>query len=130
MGGREKKRAILHGIFGSVHPDVEKFLFLVVEKDRAILLPQITSEFYRLFDEFRGQADGEVTSAVPLTPAQVEALQRSLQARFGVQVRLRVRVEPSILGGLVVRVGDKQIDSSVASKLRAMSEQLKRVKVA
>ncbi|PQV64713.1 ATP synthase F1 subcomplex delta subunit [Abditibacterium utsteinense] len=127
---REKKRAILHGIFGSVHADVEKFLFLVVEKDRAILLPQIVGEFNRLVDEFRGEADGEVVSAVALSAAQIESLQRSLQARFGVKVRLQARVEPEILGGLIVRVGDKQIDGSVASKLRALSEQLKRVKVA
>ena len=127
---RAKKRAILHGIFGSIHADVEKFLFLVVDKDRAILLPQMVDEFNRLVDEFRGEADGEVTSAVALSAAQIESLQRSLQARFGVKVRLKASVEPEILGGLIVRVGDKQIDGSVSSRLRAISEQLKRVKVA
>ncbi|HEX9996810.1 MAG TPA: F0F1 ATP synthase subunit delta [Abditibacterium sp.] len=128
---RDKKRAVLHGVFGgSVHRDVEKFLFLVVEKDRAAILPQIANEFNRLFDEFRGQADGEVISAVPLSASQIASLESALQARFGVKVRLKTRVDASILGGLVVRVGDKQIDGSVASKLQTLSEQLKRVKVA
>ncbi len=127
---RAKKRAVLHGIFGTVHSDVEKFLFLVVEKDRAVLLPQIVEEFNRQVDEFKGEADGEVVSAVPLTPQQIAQLRNSLQLRFGVRVRLESRVDPEILGGLIVRVGDKQIDGSVATKLRAMSEQLKRVKVA
>ena len=127
---RERKRAVLHGIFGSIHPDVEKFLFLVVEKDRAVLLLQIVDEFDRQVDESRGEADGEVISAVALTPTQVESLQSALQARFGVKVRLQTKVEPEILGGLIVRVGDKQMDGSVASRLRTMSENLKRVKIA
>jgi F-type H+-transporting ATPase subunit delta len=128
---RDKKRAILHGVFGgSVHADVENFLFLVIEKDRAAILPQILEEFNRLFDEYRGQADGEVISAVPLSAAQIASLQSALQKKFGVQVRLQTRVDENLLGGLVVRVGDKQIDSSVASRLQTLNEQLKRVKVA
>jgi F-type H+-transporting ATPase subunit delta len=128
---REKKRAVLHGIFGgSINADVEKFLFLVVEKDRAVILPQILHEYFRLFDEYRKQADGIVVSAVPLSQAQVAALQSALQQKFGVQVRLKTRVDENVLGGLIVRVGDKLIDSSVASRLQTMNEQLKRVKVA
>lgn len=127
----EKKRAVLHGVFGaSIHRDVERFLFLVVEKNRAVLLPQIEEEFARLVDEFRGEADGEVVSAVPLSMAQHFALEKALQARFGVKVRLKTRVDGNILGGLVVRVGDKLIDGSVASRLQSLNEQLKRVKVA
>ncbi|RYG72315.1 F0F1 ATP synthase subunit delta [bacterium] len=128
---RDKKRVILHKIFGgSISADVENFLFLVVEKDRADILPQILNEYYRLFDEYRGQADGIVVSAVPLTQAQVTALQSALQKKFGVQVRLKTRVDENLIGGLIVRVGDKLIDSSVASRLQTMNEQLKRVKVA
>lgn len=127
---RDKKRSVLHAVFGGqVRADVEKFLFLVIEKDRAIILPQIVDEYNRLFDEYRGEADGEVVSAVPLTAAQLTALQTSLQAKFGVKVRLKTRVDQNILGGLVVRVGDKQIDGSVASRLQTLNEQLKRVKV-
>jgi F-type H+-transporting ATPase subunit delta len=126
----EKKRSVVHGIFGTaVNADVVKFLFLVVEKDRANILPQILGEFNRLFDEFRGEADGEVVSAVPLSMAQHFALERALQTKFGVKVRLKTRVDQNILGGLVVRVGDKLIDGSVESRLQTLNEQLKRVKV-
>lgn len=129
--GLEKKKSVLHAVFsGSVRPDVEKFLFLVVEKNRAVVLPQILVEFNRLFDEFRGEADGEVVSAVPLSDAQIVDIKAALQKKFGVQVRLKTRVDQNILGGLVVRVGDKLIDSSVETKLRTLNEQLKRVKVA
>jgi F-type H+-transporting ATPase subunit delta len=126
----EKKKAVLSGVFGGkIQPDAERFLFLVVEKQRANVLPQILEEFNRLVDEYRGEGDAEVTSAVPLSAAQVAALQASLQARFGIKVRLSTRIDPNILGGLVVRVGDKLIDASVATKLQSMNEQLKRVKV-
>jgi F-type H+-transporting ATPase subunit delta len=128
---REKKTAVLRGIFsGSVRPDVEKFLFLVVEKDRAILLPQIQQEFNRLVDEHRGEADGEAVSAVPLSAQQISALNAALNQRFGVKVRLKTRVDENVLGGLVVRVGDKLIDGSAATRLEKIKEQLKRTKVA
>jgi F-type H+-transporting ATPase subunit delta len=127
----EKKKSVLHAVFsGSVLPEVENFLFLVVEKNRAAVLPQILTEFNRLVDEFRGEADAEVVSAVPLSQTQIVDIKSALQKKFGVQVRLKTRVDQNILGGLIVRVGDKLIDSSVESKLRTMNEQLKRVKVA
>lgn len=127
----EKKKAVLNGVFGGkVLPDVERFLFLVVEKQRATLFPQILSEFNRLVDEYRGEGDAEVISAVPLSAAQVAALQAQLSTRFGIKVRLNLRIDPNILGGLVVRVGDKFIDASVATRLDRLNEQLKRVKVA
>ena len=126
----EKKSAILRGVFDqNISPAVERFLLLVVRKDDAIILPQISQEFNRLWDEFRGEADGEVVSAVPLSPAQIAALQTALQARFGVKVRLQTRVNENILGGLIVRVGDRLIDGSVANKLALLREELKRVKV-
>ncbi len=127
---QEKKQAIVRGVFGAnVHADVVRFLFLVIDKDRAILLPQIVEEFDRFVDEYRGEADAVATSAVPLTPAQISHLETALNEKFGVTVRLKTKVDESILGGLVVRVGDKLIDSSVATRLQQMNEQLKRVKV-
>ena len=126
----QKKSAILHGVFGAnLSPAVERFLMLVVQKNDDLVLPQISSEFNRLVDVERGEADGEAVSAVPLTPEQIAALQSALQARFGVKVRLKTRVNENILGGLIVRVGDRLIDGSVANKLATLREELKRVKV-
>ena len=127
---QEKKQSIVKGVFGqNVHADVVRFLFLVIQKDRAILLPQIVEEFDRFVDEYRGEADALATSAVPLTPQQIAHLETALNEKFGVKVRLKTKVDESILGGLIVRVGDKLIDSSVATRLQQMNEQLKRVKV-
>lgn len=126
----DKKKFILRQVFsGQIRPDVEKFLFLVVEKNRAVMLPQIVKEFDRMVDEFRGESDAEAVTAVPLTPNQIGALETALHQKFGVKVRLRTRIDPEVLGGLQVRVGDKLIDATVRTKLERMSEQLKRVKV-
>ncbi len=126
----DKKKSVLRAVFGGrVRPDVEKFLFLVVEKKRAIMLPQIVTEFDRLVDEFRGESDAEAVTAVPLSPAQIASLEAALQKKFGVKVRLQTRIDPDVLGGIQVRVGDKFIDATVRTKLERLSEQLKRVKV-
>jgi F-type H+-transporting ATPase subunit delta len=126
----EKKKSVLSAVFhGRVLPDVEKFLFHVVEKDRAVMLPQIVDEFERLVDEYRGEGDAEAVTAVPLSPDQIAALEGALHLRFGLKVRLRTRVDPEVLGGLQVRVGDKLIDATVRTKLDRMNQQLKRVKV-
>lgn len=126
-----KKQSVVRSVFGGqIRPDVEKFLFLVIEKNRAIVLPQIVHEFDRFVDEYRGEADAEAVTAVPLSPEQTEQLQAALQRRFGVRVRLQTRVDPSVLGGVRVRVGDKLIDATVQSRLDRLNEQLKRVKVA
>ena len=126
----EKKRSIVRGVFGGkIRPDVERFLFLVIEKGRAVFLPQMVEEFDRMVDTYRGEADAEAISAIPLSPAQTAHLETALNQKFGVRVRLKTRVDESILGGLIVRVGDKLIDGSVATRLQQMNEQLKRVKV-
>ena len=126
-----KKKKILHEIFGGqVHADVEKFLILVVDKGRAVLLPEMVREFGRLVDEHNNETDAVATSAVALSAEQTAQLEKALSARFGKTIRLTTRVDEKILGGLVVRVGDKLIDSSVAARLQRLNEQLKRVKVA
>ncbi len=126
----DKKKSILRQVFGAqIRPDVEKFLFLVVEKNRAVMLPQIVREFNRLADEFRGEADAEVVSATPLSSEQVAQLQAALLQKFGVKARLRARVDPEVLGGVRVRVGDKLLDATVRTQIERIGERLKRVKV-
>jgi len=127
---QQKKRSIVREIFGTqIRPDVENFLFLVMQKNRAVLLPEMVREFERMVDEFRGEADAQVTTATPLSAQQIADLQVALQKRFGVKVRLHLHVDPEVLGGLQVQVGDKLLDATVRTKLTRLSEQLKRVKV-
>jgi F-type H+-transporting ATPase subunit delta len=127
---RQRKNELLAKVFGdSVNNDVTNFLLLLVEKDRASIIPNVAREFARLVDEHRHVTDAEVTSAIALTDGQIKVLQDQLQASTGYTVRLQTKVDSAILGGLVVRVGDKLIDGSVVSQLQSIREQLKRVKV-
>ncbi len=127
---RERKKELLHKIFeGRVQPVVEHFLFLLIENDRAAILPDIGGQYKTLLDEHRREIDAEAVSAVPLTSAQIEALKARLKAESGYTVRLQTRVDASLLGGLLVRVGDRLFDGSIVSQLRRLEEQLQQVKV-
>jgi F-type H+-transporting ATPase subunit delta len=127
---RSRKKELLAQVFaGQIGTNVQNFLSLLIEKDRATLIPEAAREFERLLDEHRHEADAEAVSAVPLTEVQREALLQRLQATTGYKVRLTTRVDDSILGGLVVRVGDKLIDGSVATQLNHLREQLRQAKV-
>jgi F-type H+-transporting ATPase subunit delta len=127
---RERKKELLKQVFENrVRADVEHFLILLVEKDRAEIIPHVARQFGILMDEHRHETDAEAITAVPLTDAQIDALRRQLQAATGYTVRLKTRVDEKILGGLIVRVGDRLIDGSSATRLQMMREQLRREKV-
>lgn len=127
---RERKREIVSKAFaGQVRPDVEHFLFLLIDKDRANLVVKAGEEFARLVDEHRKEVDAEAVTAVPLTEAQQAALCQKLQATTGYTVRLKTRVDENILGGMIVQVGDRLLDGSVAAQLQALHNQLRRAKV-
>lgn len=126
----EKKKQVLAQVFaGQVSSDVEHLLLMMVEKDRASLIPGVASQFNRLMDEYLKETDAEAVSAIALTPEQEAALVARLQEATGYKVRLTTRVDENILGGLVVRVGDKLIDASVASQFRGIKERFKQAKV-
>jgi F-type H+-transporting ATPase subunit delta len=125
-----KKEEILRRIFGDqVKDDVLHLLLLMAQKDRTSQIPFIAAHFDRLLQLHRKEANGEVVSAVPLSEAQNSQLTEQLLRVTGFKVRLQHKIDPSILGGLVVRVGDHLIDSSVATQLNLLKERFKQVKV-
>jgi len=70
-------------------------------------------------------ASAEITSALPLTPEEQEAVKKDILSKVGTQATVSFRVDPSILGGLVVRVGDKVLDGSVAGQLESLRQNLR-----
>lgn len=82
----------------------------------------------RMLSKFEGDDDGridaDVTSAVPLTDAERDAIDARLKARYGDDLAIQYRVDAAILGGLIVRVGDRYIDDSVAARLGRLRETL------
>ncbi|MGH7406936.1 MAG: ATP synthase F1 subunit delta, partial [Candidatus Methylomirabilales bacterium] len=108
----------------SAGPLSVSLLRLLQARQRVSLVPDIARLFRDLVDERTGRVRAEVTAAVPLAMASVEALAARLSAATGRQVHLIPRVDPSVLGGLVARAGSTVYDASLRTQLRRMRETL------
>lgn len=105
----------------------KRFLGLLVEKRRLAALPGIVSAYQYLLAAKRGEATAEVVSAQALSPAQMQALNDSLAKAVGSKVTVDTRVDPGLIGGLVVKVGSRMVDSSLRTKLSHMRLAMKGV---
>lgn len=101
------------------------FLQVLATNGRLSDLPAIIRAFTQIAAAQRGEISAEVTSAHPLTDKQVAALAAQLKAREGREVKLETRVDPEILGGLVVRLGSTMIDSSIRTRLNTLATAMK-----
>jgi len=110
-----------------VDPTVANFVKVVARNGRLFALSAIIKAFKAKAAEARGEVSADVTSAVPLSAAQVKSLADTLKAKIGKSVALNQFVDPSLIGGLVVKVGSQMIDSSLKTKLAAMKIAMKEV---
>jgi F-type H+-transporting ATPase subunit delta len=106
---------------------VRNVVGLMAQKRRLFALPQMIAMFRALLAEHRGEVTAEVTAAHPLSDAQRDALAEKIRGSMGRDVKLNVRVDESIIGGLVVRVGSRMIDSSIRAKLARLQNAMKEV---
>lgn len=121
----EHKFAILETVLRPrVHPLVVEFFRLLMKKKRTFNLRDVVEEFERLVEDHQGVVRARVTSAVPLTDEETRRLVAELEGALHKKVRVVQTVEPGILGGLVVRVGDRIADKSIRSMLDRLREQL------
>ncbi len=104
-----------------------RFVGVITENRRLFVLPDIIRAYLQRVAEERGQTRVEVTSAKPLTDAQHEAITRALQKVVSKQIALTTRTDAGLLGGLVVKVGSRMVDSSLRSKLKRLSLAIKGV---
>jgi F-type H+-transporting ATPase subunit delta len=106
---------------------VGNFLRVVAQNRRLFAIPAMIKAFRRIAAEQRGEVAAEVTSAHPLTAAQETELKAALKGVAGKDVTIAVTVDPSLLGGLVVKIGSRQIDTSLKTKLNSLKLALKEV---
>jgi len=104
---------------------VRNFLGVIVTNRRLSLLPRILAAFRAQLAARRGEETAEVISAVPLSEQQARAVEASLIRAGHARVRIAARVDPSILGGLVVKIGSRLYDSSIRSRLQRLSQAMK-----
>lgn len=110
-----------------LEPLTANFLRVVARNRRLFALPAIIKAFGAIAARARGEVIAEVTSAAALNATQEKALKATLKRVAGKDVTLSVTVDPSILGGLVVKIGSRQIDSSLKTKLSSLKLALKEV---
>jgi F-type H+-transporting ATPase subunit delta len=108
------------------HPLTRKFLGLLAANARASALPTVTLAYQRLASDRRGVVPAEVVTAVTLTPAQEKGVVAALRQALGKEPEITARVDPTILGGLKVRVGSRLFDASLKSRLDHLKFALKR----
>lgn len=96
------------------------FLGVLARNRRLAALPQILTAFRAMLAAKRGEVTAEVVSAVPLNAQQLEAVEASVKRHVGKTVRLEARVDPALLGGLVVRIGSRMVDASLRTRLQQL----------
>lgn len=123
---RDRKKQRLQELFSpEFQPLTLQFLALVVEKRRETLLEAICEEFVRLYEAHHGIARATIYSAVPLTPDEQQSLLRKLESSTGKQIIPTFEVDPTLIGGVRVRIGDYQIDGSIRGALERLHEHVR-----
>jgi F-type H+-transporting ATPase subunit delta len=106
-------------------PVTTNFVGVLARNGRLRQLSDVIRIFMTLAAEHRGETTAEVTSARPLDDGQIAALKAQLGARVGRAIRIDLRVDPQILGGVVVRLGSQMIDASIRTKLNTLATAMK-----
>lgn len=100
--------------------EANNFINMLIENGRVSLLPEIGAQFAVLKNAQEGAADADITSAFDISAAQVAELVKTLEKKFGRKLNPTVTVDPSLIGGVRVVVGDEVLDTSVRAKLQQM----------
>ena len=106
-------------------PLTTRFVGVLAKNGRLAQLDAVIRTFARLAAAHRGETTAEVTSAFPLKDDQIAALKANLKARGGNDVAIDAKVDPSILGGIIVRLGSRMIDASIKTKLNNLAYAMK-----
>ena len=125
LGAAQKESLFLSVCGDKLNASGRNFVKVLIETGRVELLPQIEAMFTSLKNAAEGVAKAEIVSAIALTDAQVAELKTVLEKRFGKRIETTVAVDPSLIGGARIVVGDQVVDGSIAGKLAAMATQLK-----
>ena len=113
-------------VLAGVDPIMQNLLFVLVSRGLVDLVPEVQQAYQGLLDEFKGREQVQVSSAVPLEDGERVRIALFLSELINKDVVLDTRVDPSILGGLVIKIGDKLIDGSTRTRLEELGRQLQR----
>lgn len=118
------KKTVVNAYLADTSQEARNLAMLLLQRGRFEVSPQIADHYQRMLNEHRGIATAEVTSAVALDSREMNALEQRLSEITGRRVVIELTVDPSIIGGIVARVGDQLIDASVKGRLEALRRRL------
>ena len=125
-----RKRAAMVELVDRAHLSsiLSKLLVLLAERDRLVLLPDLLAAYRERLLDYQKVVRAEVTTATPIGPERAQAIEQGLARVTGRTVRLGTRVDPSIIGGVVARIGDTIYDGSVTRQLELMKKSLSEIR--
>lgn len=117
----EQVIGVISGVAGAALPAAAtNFLTTVLENGRFAALPEVAKQYRALANSTRGSCDAVVQSAFPVSDAELAQLGTTLEKRFGRKLNLSVEIDPQLIGGIRVVVGDEVLDTSVKARLEQM----------
>jgi len=126
----EHKTALLHRVLdGRVSDLAVRFLLLMLQKKRIQHLPLVLDHYRGLVEDHLGIVRAVVQTVTPLAPDERQALQQKLEALAGKKVSIETRIDPAIVGGIIVTLGGQVIDASLRSRLELLRTQLQATEV-
>lgn len=123
----EKKQIIAKVFQQEISPEVMNFLKIILDKRRTRVFEDITKEYQRLANAHNNIVEAVAITAVPMPDADKLALETKLSEITGKFVRLENKIDDSIIGGILVRIGDKVIDGTIQSRLNVLQESLAKI---
>lgn len=120
----ERKSDMLQRLLQGIMPTAMNLAHLLVAKKRLRIVPSLVAEYRRLVNAAQGVVEADVITAIPITDQEAERIGKDLAGITGKTVMLGAKVDHEIMGGLVVRLGDKLMDGSVRTRLQELRRRL------
>jgi len=116
-----KKKSVFSAMFGQQINKVSmQFLLMIIENKRDIYIPGICRNFLDQYRLFKGIKEAKITTAIPLDDLLTEKIKNTMAQLFSSKIELTSDVNPDLIGGFILRVGDQQMDTSIANKLKSV----------
>lgn len=128
---KEEKEKVVENVFkGRVSDDITGFLLLILKKDRQTMIPEILEYFVDRVKAYKKIGVAFVTTAVPLDEAMKKSVVAKLTATTDYEsFEMNYDVDKAIIGGMIIRIGDRVVDSSIRSKIESMAKELYEVRL-
>ena len=125
---KKEKISLIDNIFeDKININIKNFLKILIEQDRISFISDISDSYKELLNEKNNILEGFVISAIPMKKEEIKELEEKLSEKYNKNVTLENKVDKSILGGVLVRLGNEEIDGTVKTHLDKMKEQLSQV---